>query len=208
MNFALTFIMQIGLVLFPALRRLTKSDLKDTYKKFNVRIFYILPLMYILYVPAQYILKLWLPQYAESINYLAIVLPICYFDSKMDLIGSTFLKVLNQQVNLLRINLITIGLSGIICAFAAYVLNDMNVLIIGLVVSIAFRSFLADYVLSHMIGIRITMLDFFDAMLAIVFIEVNNYYSWWIGLILLIVVYLLGIVWLKTSHYEMDLEKL
>lgn len=133
--------------------------------------------MYILYVPAQYILKLWLPRYAESINYLAIVLPICYFDSKMDLIGSTFFKVLNQQVNLLRINLITIGLSGIICAFVAYVLNDMNVLIIGLVVSIAFRSFLVDYVLSHMIGIRITMLDFFDAMLAIVFIEVNNYYS-------------------------------
>lgn len=208
MNFALTFIMQIGLVLFPALRRLTKSDLKNTYKKFNVRIFYVLPLMYILYVPAQYILKLWLPQYTESINYLAIVLPICYFDSKMDLIGSTFFKVLNQQVNLLRINLITIGLSGIICAFAAYVLNDMNVLIIGLVISIAFRSFLADYVLSHMIGIRITMLDFWDAMLAIIFIEVNNYYSWWIGLILLIVVYLLRIVWLKISHYEMDLEKL
>lgn len=207
MNFALTFIMQIGLVLFPALRRLSRRDLKDTYKKFNIRIFYLLPVMYLLYIPAQAILKLWLPQYAESIDYLAIVLPICYFDSKMDLIGSTFFKVLNQQVNLFRINLVTIVLSGIIGIVAAYIFNDMNILILGLVISIAFRSLLADYVLSHMIGIRITMLDFFDVMMAIIFIEVNQNYSWWLSLILLLVVYLLRIIWLRVSNYKMDLEK-
>lgn len=207
MNFALTFIMQIGLVLFPALRRLKRKDLKNTYKKFNIRIFYILPIMYLLYIPAQAILKLWLPQYAESIDYLAIVLPICYFDSKMDLIGSTFFKVLNQQVNLLRINLVTIVLSSIIGITAAYIFNNMNILILGLVISIAFRSLLADFILSHMIGIRITMLDFFDIMMAIIFIEVNQDYSWWLSLILLLIVYLLRIIWLKVSNYEMDLEK-
>lgn len=206
-NFALTFIMQIGLVLFPALRRLSRRDLKDTYRKFNIRIFYLLPVIYLLYIPAQAILKLWLPQYAESIDYLAIVLPICYFDSKMDLIGSTFFKVLNQQVNLLRINLVTIVLSGIIGILSAYIFNDMNILILGLVISIAFRSLLADYVLSHIIGIRITMLDFFDVMMAIIFIEVNQNYSWWLSLILLLVVYLLRIIWLRVSNYKMDLEK-
>lgn len=208
MNFALTFIMQIGLVLFPALRRLDRKNLKNTYKKFNIKIFYILPMIYLIYVPTQYVLKLWLPQYVESIDYLAIVLPICYFDSKMDLVGSTFFKVLNQQVNLLCINLITIVLSSSISVVAAYVFNNMNILIIGLVISIAFRSLLADYVLSHMIGIRITMLDFFDVMLAIIFIEVNQYYDWWLGLILLVIVYMLRIIWLKISNYEMDLEKL
>lgn len=165
-------------------------------------------MIYLIYVPTQYVLKLWLPQYVESIDYLAIVLPICYFDSKMDLVGSTFFKVLNQQVNLLRINLITIVLSSSISVVAAYVFNNMNILIIGLVISIAFRSLLADYVLSHMIGIRITMLDFFDVMLAIIFIEVNQYYDWWLGLILLVIVYMLRIIWLKISNYEMDLEKL
>ena len=186
----------------------TQHNIRDTLSFHRRRrIFYLLPVIYLLYIPAQAILKLWLPQYAESIDYLAIVLPICYFDSKMDLIGSTFFKVLNQQVNLLRINLVTIVLSGIIGILSAYIFNDMNILILGLVISIAFRSLLADYVLSHMIGIRITMLDFFDVMMAIIFIEVNQNYSWWLSLILLLVVYLLRIIWLRVSNYKMDLEK-
>ncbi|WP_289762119.1 hypothetical protein [Lactobacillus intestinalis] len=208
MNFALTFIMQIGLVLFPALRRLKQEDLKNTYRKFNIRIFYILPLMYLAYIPVQYVLKLWLPQYAESINYLAIVLPICYFDSKMDLIGSTFFKVLNKQVTLLRVNLITIVLSGILCGITAYVFNDMNALIISLVIAIAFRSILADYVLSHFIGIRITMLDILDVLMAILFIEVNYFCNWWTAFLLLLFTYILRVIWIKKSNYEMDLSKI
>ncbi|PAB41453.1 hypothetical protein [Lactobacillus johnsonii] len=208
MNFALTFIMQIGLVLFPALRRLKQNDLKNKYKRFNIRIFYILPLMYLAYIPVQFILKLWLPQYAQSINYLSVVLPICYFDSKMDLIGSTFFKVLNKQVTLLRVNLITIAVSAILCGLTAYVFNNMNALILSLVVAIAFRSILADYVLSHFIGIRITMLDFLDIIMAVLFIEVNYYCNVWIAFLLLLFTYVLRVIWMKISNYEMDLGKI
>ena len=60
-NFALTFIVQIGIVLFPALRRLNNKDLKKVYIKLNKNLFLWLPIIYLLFFPGQYILSLWLP---------------------------------------------------------------------------------------------------------------------------------------------------
>ena len=147
MNFALTFIMQIGIVLFPALRRLKFKQLTKQYHEFTKRLFIILPLMYILYIPAGYILKLWLPKYAISIDYLSVILPICYFDSKMELIGNTFFKVLNKQVLLLKVNVITICLSAILGGIGAYLLSNMNYVVLSMVIVIIFRSILADFLL-------------------------------------------------------------
>ena len=173
MNFALTFIMQIGLVLFPALRRLSSDELKGYYGKLTLGLFYILPLMYIVYLPVQYILELWLPDYKESISYLATVLPICYFDSKMNLIGNTFFKVLNKQVLLLKINIITIVISSIFGLISAYIFNSMYFVIVGMVLAIIFRSVLADTLLSKDIKTNVSALEVADVILAIIFMFVS-----------------------------------
>lgn len=206
MNFALTFIMQIGLVLFPALRRLNASDLKNTYKKFNRKIFYMLPLMYIVYIPLQYILKLWLPQYSQSIEYLSIVLPICYFDSKMDLVGSTFFKVLNKQILLLKVNILTIIISGSFSLISAYIFNNLNMVVFSLVIAIIFRSVFADFLLNKDIGIKVSMLDFLDILYAILFIEVMHFTSLWVAIITLLIVYIIRNLWLKFGGYKMEID--
>lgn len=197
MNFALTFITQISLVLFPALRRLPAGQLKRYYARLNRGLFYLLPLMYIAYLPLGFLLKLWLPKYAISINYLATVLPICYFDSKMNLIGNTFFKVLNKQVLLLKINVVTIVLSTAIGLLAAYVFNNMNMAILGMVVAIMFRNVLADLLLSRDLGVNILSTEVMDIILAIIFVLAANLLSWWQAMMGMIVIYLIRVVIMK-----------
>lgn len=199
MNFALTFIMQIGLVLFPALRRLDSKNLQRYYRRLTFSLFYLLPLMYITYLPMQFVLKLWLPQYTQSINYLALVLPICYFDSRMDLIGNTFFKVLNKQVLLLKINILTILVSGVLGLLSAYLFNNMNFVIIGLVIAIVFRSVISDILLSHDIKLNVIILEISDIVLAIVFMLSANILNWWISVVLLLIVYIIRVVLVKIK---------
>lgn len=202
MNFALTFIMQIGLVLFPALRRLSDKELKNYYGKLTIGLFYILPMMYIAYLPVQYILDLWLPHYKESISYLATVLPICYFDSKMNLIGNTFFKVLNKQVLLLKINVVTIIISSVLGLVSAYLFNNMYFVIVGMVLAIMFRSVLADTLLSSKINVNVNKLEISDIILAVAFIMVSNSCDWKIALMVVVLLYVLRIFLVKAGYLK------
>lgn len=197
MNFALTFITQIGLVLFPALRRLSVDKIQQYYVKLSKGLFYILPIMYIAYLPLGFLLRLWLPKYSTSIAYLATVLPICYFDSKMNLIGNTFFKVLNKQVLLLKINIITIIISSLIGIIAAYVFNSMYLVIIGMVIAIMFRNVLADFILSKELFANVLTLEILDIILAVVFILVANLLSWWQAMLGILIIYIFRMLVMK-----------
>lgn len=199
MNFALTFIVQISLVLFPALRRLQADQLRVYYAKLNRALFYLLPVMYLAYYPLSFLLELWLPKYAISISYLATVLPICYFDSKMNLIGNTFFKVLNKQVLLLEINVITIVVSLTLGLLAAYLFNNMYLVILDMVFAIMFRNVLADLLLSSDIGVNITSSEILDIILALIFILVTNQLGWWQALLIMLGAYLMRVLIVKSK---------
>lgn len=173
-NFALTFIVQIGIVLFPALRRLNNKDLKKVYIKLNKNLFLWLPIIYLLFFPGQYILSLWLPKYTESIIYLGMTLPICFFDCKMNLLDVTYFKVLNKQILLLEVNILTVLFSLVLCGITAYFFNNLNFVIYSLVMSIAFRCTISDYVLGKFMKVKTNQLILLDWLLAIVFIATQS----------------------------------
>ncbi len=196
-NFALTFISQVGIVLFPALRRIDEKQLQMYYKKIAVGLFFLLPLMYIIYLPLKFVLLLWLPNYSQSIDYLSILLPICFFDSKMNLMGNTFLKVLSKQVVLLKINILTIIFGSIWGIVAAYGFNNMKLVVVGMVISVIFRSIIADMVLGKELSVSLWQLEIFDIALAIIFIITATYLLWWQACFIMIFVYVIRGIYLK-----------
>lgn len=202
-NFALTFISQVGLVLFPALRRVDIDNLKLYYQRITMGLFYLLPLMYTLYLPLKYILMLWLPKYSQSIDYLSIILPICFFDSKMNLIGNTFLKVLNKQFILLKINISTILICGMWGFISAYIYNNLNWVILGMVVSIIFRSIVTDYILEKELGLKMLTLDMLDIVLATIFIISALYTSWGISCVIVTSMYVLRSLYVRKKDFKL-----
>lgn len=174
-NFFLSFMGQISLVLFPNLRRLSEEDVNVAFDK----LYYIAPMiiafLYVLYYPMQHILCLWLPEYNESIHWLGILMPLCYFECKMNLLGNTFLKVFMKQDVLLRINIITVCLSLCVGIIAAYIIESLEWLIWGMIISVALRSLLANIYLGKLLGYNIWKLELMDIVLAILFVTIKGY---------------------------------
>lgn len=76
-NFFITFVSQASMVLFPALRQGTEGERRAFYRFVRDMMEVTFPVVYLLYFPMAWVLSLWLPQYADTMHYFAILLPVC-----------------------------------------------------------------------------------------------------------------------------------
>lgn len=196
-NFALMFIIQVGAVLFPTLRRLSREHLKEVFANLTNRLFIILPIIYLAYIPGKLILQMWLPKYSESINYLGILLPICFFDCRMNLVNSTIFKVLNRQVLLLEINIITIVISVVTGMIGAYIINNMYFVICSLVFSVMTRCIISDYIISKWMQFNINVYVLLDVLLCILFMILANNNSSMLVILVLLIAFILRYILIK-----------
>lgn len=155
MNLVLVFLNQSSMVLFPAIRRINPEHQRELYTALNSLLNRMLPLLLICYVPVGTVIMQWLPNYKESVLYLGILLPICLYDGKMNLLGNTYYKVLRMQKMLFAVNAITFLLNMTISLTGAYVFHNIRIIAVGLVFSIAMRSILSDIIISKKIEARI-----------------------------------------------------
>lgn len=146
-NFFLLFLQQVSLVLFPSVRRYDKKRLAIVYGDM-VSVFSVLaPIVYLLYFPASIVLDVWLPQYSSAFNNLGILIGICIFDGRMQLISSTFLKVFRMENTLLAINLLCVFISSVFSMVGVFLLDNFDVVLWGMVASIMLREVAAELVL-------------------------------------------------------------
>ena len=177
-NFGLTFLSQVSMVLFPALRRVSGDQQAACCRRLEEGLYLLLPWIYVLALPGRALLEWWLPEYRQSLAWLPLVLPICYFDCKMNLLGNTFLKVLNRQTQLLKINLATILASLALSAAGAWVLDSMVWVVLGMAASIALRSVWAGRVLRRALHLPGRGYDGRDLALAAVFLAASLALPW------------------------------
>ena len=154
-NFFLLFIAQISMVLFPALRQLQEEEQKEIYVNVRDAVGFILPLAFVAYVPLKELLGIWLPQYKDSLRYLVLLLPLCTFDGKMQLLCNTYFKVLRKEKVLLRNNIIAFAISFSLSVIGGYVVHDIYFIIISMVFAIAFRSIISELYLARTLEIAI-----------------------------------------------------
>lgn len=143
-SFALMFIAQLSLVLFPVLRRLDLEHLSNYYAKIRDLLFVISPLAYFIYFPLSFFLGIWLPDYAESFRYLGILMPILVFDGKMNMLCSTYFKVYNDTRQLLYFNLLALAISLFLSYIGAFALNNVEFVICGSLFAIMVRSIVSE----------------------------------------------------------------
>lgn len=152
-NFLLAFMAQVSMVIFPIVRRMDAGSRAKTYGLLRGSLATILPLIYIAYYPGCWLLGLWLPEYADSLSYLAIILPICIFDCKMQLLINTYLKTLRKENALLWLNVATLAVSILLDLFCAFVLNDLILTAIAMTVAIALRSLISEIYLGRFLDV-------------------------------------------------------
>lgn len=204
-NFFLLFIAQVSIVLFPAIRQVSKEHAKNIYNKLNAYLDTLLPAIYISYVPIKLILLKWLPQYSQSLLYLAILLPICIFDGKTQMLNNTYFKVLREENTLLKINLITAAMSIVFSLVAVFILGNINYIIIGILLSICVRSILGEIILSKQMNLPIHINKLlFCVISSILFIIYNFSFNDYITLTLTTITYIIYLISTDSHKYIID----
>ena len=150
-NFFLLFIRQISMVLFPALRMKESAEKESLFYKMNQYVNYLFPLIFLAYFPAGVILNIWLPQYQESITYLALLLPLCFFDGKTQMIYMTYMKDYRKERILLGVNIFSVIMSAIFSFIGAFLLNNVFFVLVGIVITSAIRSVILEWYVSERI---------------------------------------------------------
>nr|WP_294493435.1 hypothetical protein [uncultured Anaerosporobacter sp.] len=176
-NLLLIFINSIALVLFPMLKRSDKGELAGIYG--NMRTALMVPILFslVFYYPVKTILSAWLPQYAESLKYMAILFPMCVYESKISLLINTFMKALRKEKILLLINI-----GAVICSFfsallVCRVIHSLDLAIVSIVIILIVRCVVSEIILRHYININIYKDIVYELILTSIFILV----SWFIG---------------------------
>lgn len=169
-NFLLTFMAQVSMVIFPVIRRMGKQSQGKAYLLMRGSLVSVLPLVYVLYFPACAVLEWWLPQYADSLRYLAIMLPVCFFDCKMQLLVNTYLKSMRKENALMWINVASLAGALALMSLVATATSSITATAVAMVVAIAVRSIFSEVYLGRFMDVGSPTVIVSEVVLAVLFV--------------------------------------
>lgn len=150
-TFFLALVSQASMVLFPALKKCSEAELRSFADRLRDFMELVFPLVYILFYPISAVLGYWLPEYESSLLYLPLLLPICVFESKADILCYTVFKALRKESALLQINILTLLISGISAFVMGFVFQSIYGVIASMAISIIIRSCIAEVRVSKLL---------------------------------------------------------
>lgn len=183
-NLMMVFINAVSVVMFPLIRRMPQERWAANYK--NLRIILVVPILgaLLIYFPAKVILSTWLPNYAESLNYMALMFPICLFEGKMAMLVNTYMKALRMEKTILLVNGVSVVLSAATTAIIVFWLQNLTLAVLSIVILLAFRCALAEIMLARKINIFVIKDIVLEFLLVGLFIGVNWFVRSWISVMI------------------------
>lgn len=152
-NLFLVFVGAVNVVLFPLLRRAPATELVGIYESLRALLSGGALGALLLYYPIVAFLAHWLPKYQESSLYLALLFPLCVYESKWTLLLYPYLKTLRKEKTVLLINLIALAGSAILAGLAVLWLENLSCAVLSVTVLTALRCALAEFFLARSLAI-------------------------------------------------------
>ena len=100
------------------------------------------------------LIALWLPQYADSLKYYILMLPICIYECKYSLLINTNLKTLNKEKIIGAVNAVSVVVSLLTAIISIAVLKSAELAIIGILVALSVRSMIGEWFIGKMFHIN------------------------------------------------------
>lgn len=193
-NLIMIFINAIGIVIFPILRRTNEKKLSSLYLIMRDFLMVILLGVLIMYYPIRVLLSAWLPKYADSLMYMALVFPICVYEGKMALLINTYLKTLRKEKMMLKINLVSLILSLIITFLTTIIFRNLNSAIASIVILLAFRCIIAEIYISNILTISLYKDIVLELIITLVFMITGWFINSWFTIIFYGITYLMYLI--------------
>lgn len=193
-NLMMLFINAVGIIMFPILRRTDEKKLVNIYVTMRDFLMVVLLGALIIYYPLKVILAAWLPKYADSLMYMALVFPMCVYEGKMALLINTYLKTLRKERLMLEINLVAFVLSLLITFLTTLVLKDLQLAILSIVILLAFRCILAEMILSKILNIAVYKDIVLELIMTVIFMLSGWFINSFPGVLIYVIAYIFYLV--------------
>ena len=154
-NMLLVLINAVAIVLYPALRKTDTARLPSLYTKIRDVLMLVVFGLLVLYYPMAYVLGNWIPQYSDSLHYMAVLFPMCAYASKKNLLIVTYLQVYRMEKTIFKVNLVGVAVAVITTAISVYLFDSLFLAVLSILVNQAFRCIYADLKLSKVIQLKI-----------------------------------------------------
>ena len=197
-NLIMTFINAVGIVIFPMLKRTEKSELPELYVKIRTLLMPVLLGFLLLFFPLRTALMIWLPKYADSLLYMALIFPISVFEGKMALLINTYLKAFRMERTILFVNLLSMLLSVLLTIVTTFIFPNLILATLSITFLLFFRCFLAEMLLAKSLEISVALDALIEAIIAVIFI----FAAWALpslgGFLVYLVIYIIY-MWIKIG---------
>lgn len=169
-NMVITCIGAVSIVLFPVLKNMDKSRLDSLYETMRMVLTVPVLLVLLFYVPMKLVLSAWLPQYEESFKYLAVLLPICIYETRSYALINTYFKAYRKENQILFINIVTVILSLLLSFVTVYVCGSLDLAVVAIVILMIFKSAFSEWILKKYVNIHVLYDNILEITLTIIFI--------------------------------------
>ncbi len=193
-NMFMLFINAVSVVLYPQMKRTSDEKYITLYDQMRNILMLLLITALLLYYPVRLLLEYILPEYHESLSYMAVLLPICLYSSKMALLLQTYMKVLRLERKLMKVNLIALLVAATATVISVFLLNDLTLSVLSILLSQAFRTIYAELILSKHIRIHVVRDIVYESAITVVFVLANWLIGGWLGMGIYFIVLLLYIL--------------
>jgi O-antigen/teichoic acid export membrane protein len=188
-NFLMIFITAIGIIIFPILKRIEQDKLPEVYNVIRHLLGASLLLILIFYYPIKAGLIYWLPNYKESLIFMALVFPMIVFEGKTALLINTYLKALRKERSMLTVNIISLLFSVLLTVLFTIVLKNLELAILSFLIALAFKSIIAEVLLAKYLKIKVKKDIVLEVSMVSFFIIISWFLDTWTAFVVYTVVY-------------------
>ncbi|TRX29448.1 oligosaccharide flippase family protein [Flavobacterium franklandianum] len=196
--FFLLFISQVSIVLFPLLIQRGSEQQKRVYVVGLDFLNIVLNGVYLFFPIVALFIKIWLPSYIDSIYYFVILLPLCLFDGKMQILFSTYMKLLRKEKLLLLFNVISLVIVSVF-SIVGVLLNNLNFVIFSMTIAVAIRSIIVEVYLSKLYSLSMVKKIAYNLFLSILFCYVMIVLDPIMGFFIFLFFYVLYLILMKKE---------
>lgn len=181
----------VGVVLIPMLKNTDSKKMAELYRSMRSVLMAVLGLMLVFYYPIKVIMSYWLPQYAESLRYMALLFPMCLFESKTSMLLNTYLKAMREEKKLCAVNVIVVVLSGAVSGITVFLMGNLNAAIIAIPYLLAVRALILEFYVGKKLGLKLMTGAVAEIILASCFIVFSWNINSWLTMAAYLAVYLI-----------------
>ncbi|MFS0725667.1 hypothetical protein [Paenibacillus sp. 1P07SE] len=195
-NFVLVFITSVSLIAYPTLKRLEELDYPSYFNKINEVLRLISYLVPIVYFCSILVVNKLLPDYSPVLNYLNILFCIIIVQAKMQLLINTFFKVLRQELEVMKTNIIGLVVFSILAPILYSFTLSVWYIAISTLLIMVWRCYKSEVFLRKLIEIENSNKIFSELLFLVLFVVLTSLLNIYVCLVL----YLLFVLMYVTKY--------